>query len=204
MVEKNYGILASIDWNSNKWKDLPIPEDLAKSNFGYVIDNGLTFTSLNFGQEIYPTDKMGYYYGLLPQLWSKMPDKDRSRYVEVVFIKSQNWEDKQNYIVGMYAFPIFHRCNIPSPIPLFPNEFDVNVKALPKDIHLLKNYINLTDNTELKRFLPTGKELGKQGYNYLTKENVYNILDTMTKLNPNDRKLSGIKLRLIKSFGKKM
>lgn len=204
MVERNFGILASIDWNSNKWRDMPTPEDLSRSNFGYVIEHGLTFTSLNFGQEIYAADEKGYYYGLLPQLWSKMPDNVRSRYVEVVFIKSQNWNDKQNYIVGFYAFPIFQRRNIPSPIKEFPNDFDVNVKALPKDIHLLENYINLTSSPDLARFLPKGKELGKQGYNYLTKENVFNILDSMTKLNPNDRKLSSIKLRLITSIEKKI
>jgi hypothetical protein len=200
MVERNYGILASIDWNSYKWQDLPTPEDLEESNYGYVIEKGLTNTSLNFGHKKYPQDKEGYYYGLLPQLWSKMPDKERSRYVEVVFMKSQNWKDKQNYIVGFYAFPIFQKCEIPSPISSFKKNFEVNVKALPENIHLLENYINLSSNPDLKKFLPIGKELGKQGYNYLTKANVFNILDAMTSLNPNDTKLRKIKFKLLTSI----
>ena len=36
-------------------------------------------------------------------------------------------------------------------------------------------------------FFPKGKELGKQGFNYLTKENVQKVLDTMTELNPDDK-----------------
>lgn len=203
MVERNYGILASIDWNSNQWKALPNQDDLKASNFGYVIEHGLTFTSLNFAHEIYPADEKGYYYGLLPQLWSRTPDKEKARYVEVVFVKSQNWKDKQNYIVGLYAFPIFQNCRRPSPLPSFPEQFELNVKAKPKDIHLLENYIDLTLNPDLKRFLPAGKELGKQGYNYLTKANVYNILDAITTLNPNDKKFSNIKLRLIQSIERK-
>jgi len=202
MIERNFGILASIDWNSNRWQDKATSEDLDKSNYGYVIEHGLTFTSLNFGHEIYPADSKGYYFGLLPQLWSRMPDQEKSRYVGVVFMKSQNWKDKQNYIVGLYAFPVFHKCKIPSPISLFPHDFEVNVKAIPKDIHLLENYINLTSYPDLKMFLPTGKELGKQGYNYLTKANVFKILDTMTSLNPYDTKLKGIKLRLLISIGR--
>lgn len=202
MIERNYGILASIDWNSNKWRELPTAEDLKVSHFGYVIEHGLTFTSLNFGHELYPADEKGFYYGLLPQLWSNSPDSERSKYVEVVFIKSQNWRDKQNYIVGLYAFPIFYRCKRPSPLTSFPINFELNVKALPMDIHLFEYYINLSFNPDLKKFLPGGKELGKQGFNYLTKANVFNILDAVTKLNPDDKKFSNLKYRLITSIGR--
>lgn len=203
MTEKYFGILVSIDWNSNQWEDLSTQEDLDHSNFGFVKEHGITFTSLNFAQDKYPTDLKGYYQGLLPQLWSRTPDKEKSKYVEVVFIKSQNWEDKQNYIIGMYAFPIFEKGTKPSPIKSFPINFEINVKALPKDIHLLSNYINLTSHPDLKKFLPKDKELGKQGYNYLTKENVFKILDVMTVLNPTDSKLSSIKLRLINLISRK-
>ena len=203
MEEKKFGILASVDWNSHKWQDASTSEDLNNSNFGFVAEFGITYTSLNFGHEKYPPDKDGFYQGLLPQLWSRMPDKEKSRYVEIVFIKSQNWEDKQNYLVGFYAFPKFQKGKKPSPIESFPYDFEVNVKSLPKDIHLLENYINLTSHPNLKKFLPKDKELGKQGYNYLTKENLFSILDNMTTLNPDDKKLSGIKLRLITSIDKK-
>ena len=132
-----------------------------------------------------------------------MPDKVKSRYVEVVFIKSQNWLDKVNYIVGFYAFPQFEKCKKPSPLTDFTNDFEFNIKAFPKDIHLLKNKINLNTHPDLKKFLPKDKELGKQGYNYLTNNNVFKILDALTALNPDDKKLSSIKLRLIQSIDKK-
>ncbi|TSA32799.1 MAG: hypothetical protein D4R64_15270 [Porphyromonadaceae bacterium] len=204
MIERNYGILTSIDWNSFQWQAESSPADISHSNYGYVIENGITFTFLNFGHEIYPTDEKGYYRGLVPQLWSREPDKDKVRYVEIVFMKSQNWQDKQNYIVGFYAFPIFGKCNMPSPVPSFPREFELNVKAFPNDIHLLENYINLTAHPELQSaILPKGKLLGKQGYNYLTKENVFKILDIMTTLNPTDVRLKGIKYRVIQSISSK-
>ena len=203
MASKNFGILATIDWNSNEWKDAATSADLSSSNFGYVIENGLTFTSLNFGHNIYPADENGYYWGFLPQLWSGMPDKEKSRFVEIVFIKSQNWNDKQNYVVGFYAFPAFQKTKRPSPLESFTAEFELNFKALPKNIHLLENHINLNSHPDFKKFLPKGKDLGKQGYNYLTRENVYKILDTMTSQNPADKKLSGIKFRIITSIDKK-
>lgn len=67
----------------------------------------------------------------------------------------------------------------------------------------MKNKINLNTHPDLKKFLPKDKELGKQGYNYLTKNNVFKILDALTALNPDDKKLSSIKLRLIQSIDKK-
>jgi hypothetical protein len=133
-----------------------------------------------------------------------MPDKEKVRDVEVVFIKAQDWGDTQNYIVGFYAFPIFVKCKRPSPIPSTEMDFELNVKALPKDIHLLENPVNLTSHPDLKKFLPKGKELGKQAYNFLTKENVFKILDKMTESNPKDKKLSGIKYRLITSIQRKL
>jgi hypothetical protein len=203
--EKYFGILASVDWNSNKWQEVSTEEDLDKSNFGHVVEHGITYTSLNFGHEKYPIDENGYYSGLLPQLWTKTPDGEKSKLVDVVFIKSKNWEDSQTYIVGFYAFPIFKKGKKSSPIDSFTGDFEVNIKSLPKNIHLLddKGYINLNTHSALKKFLPEGKKLGKQGYNYLTKENVYKILDEMTKLNLNDQKLHGIKRWLLTSIDKK-
>ena len=117
MAVKNFGILASVDWNSNNWKEQPTEDDLNHPNFSAVLDDGFTHSSLNFAHEIYPPDDKGYYFGLLPQLWSKMPDKEKARYIEVVFIKALDWGDKQDYIVGFYAFPLFVKCKLPSPVP---------------------------------------------------------------------------------------
>lgn len=201
--QKYFGLLASIDWNSNKWQDLSTQDDLKHSNFGFVKEHNITYTCLNFAHNKYPVNKDGYYQGLLPQLWSKSLDKEKSKFVEIVFIKSHNWHDKQNYIIGLYAFPQFQKGKKPSPIASFSIDFEVNLKALPEDIHLLENYINLKTSPDIKKFLPIDKELGKQGYNYLTKENVYKILDTMSNLNPVDKKFSGIKRKLITSIDKK-
>ena len=204
MAVKNFGILTSIDWNSNDWKEQATEEDLNHSNLGAVIDNGFSHSSLNFAHEKYPANDKGYYFGQLPQMWAKMPDKEKARHVEVVFIKAQDWSDEQNYIVGFYAFPIFEKSKQPSPIPSIEMDFELNVKALPKDIHLLDNYINLSSSQDLQKFLPKGKGLGKQGYNYLSKENVFKILDKMTESNPEDKKLSGVKYHLITSIERKI
>ena len=203
MEERNFGILASVDWNSRHWIDQSSEEDMHQSKYGYMIENDLTFTVLNFGHEKYPADDQGYYYGLLPQLWTNLPDKVRARYVEVVFIKSYNWHDKMNYIVGFYAFPVFGRWIRPSPLESFKQNFELNVKAFPKDIHRPEHYINISDPEIQKSILPKGKLLGKQGYNYLTKENVFKILDLMSALNPDDTKLKTLKYRLIQSIGSK-
>ncbi len=197
MIQKNYGILASIDWNSNKWQALPKQEDIDNSTFEVIKENGATFTALNFGYDIFPNDKNGYYQGLIPHFWSKMPDKDHTRHVEIVFIKSYDWETQQSYLVGFYAFPTFQSSKKSSPLLEVEQDFEVNLKALPKDILLLENYINLTNAPEMKKFLPTSKTLGKVGYNYLTKENVFKILDAMTALNPSDVKLKKIKFKLM-------
>ena len=203
MEVRNYGILTSIDWNSNNWKDVPAEEDQNSLNLGYVSENGLTYTSLNFGHDIYPADDEGYYHGFLPQFRSQGLDENKSKYVEVFFVKSQDWRDKQNHIVGLYVKPILKMGIKPSPIASFSDDIEVNVKALPKNIHLLENFINLTGNPELKKFISKGKDAGKQGFNFLSKENVFKILDAMSKLNPGDLKLQGLKYRIITSIEKK-
>lgn len=197
---KYYGILASLDWNSNKWQDLPTSEDLKNSKFSYVAEHKVSFTALNFAQDLYPPIEGDNYYGLVPHLWSKTLDKEKSKYVKVVFFKSHNWEDNKTYIVGLYAFQKFDKRKIPSPIPALRMEFDANISALPKNICLLSKFINLNNHPDLKRFLPVGKELGKMGFNYLTKENVFKILDTITLANAADKKLNGIKFRLLTSI----
>lgn len=62
--EENYGILASIDRNSNKWQDNPTSEDLSQSKFGNVIKTGKTFTSLNFAHKNFQIlmDTIPLYY----------------------------------------------------------------------------------------------------------------------------------------------
>lgn len=195
--EENYGILASIDWNSNKWQDNPTPEDLRQSKFGNVIKTGETFTSLNFAHKKFPAID-GYYPALLPQLWKKTPDKEKSKNVIIIFIKSSDWHDKQNYLIGFYAFPIFKKESINS--PLNATLMDINIRSQVKDICLLNSFINLSKHTDLNKFLPVGKDLGKRGYNYLTKDNVLKIMDTIRKVNQNIPELEGVMLRILKSL----
>ena len=199
--ETNFGILASIDWNSNKWQESPTDEDLKNSKFGFVEDNNKSYTAINFGHELFPINEDGYYAGLLPQLWTKTPDKEKSKTVKIVFQIANNKFDGETYIVGLYAFPVFEKGNKPSPIDSFKEDFVTNIKALPNDIYLLENMVKLSDKNLIK-FLPKDKKLGKQNYNYLTKSNVLNLLDEITKFN-NDAKIMGIKLRIIRSMNQK-
>jgi len=74
---KNFGLLMGVDWNSNKWADVSTEEDLKMSDFGFVQENALTYSCLNFGHLQYPADKDGYYGGLLPQLWTKTLDRTK-------------------------------------------------------------------------------------------------------------------------------
>ena len=195
MEDKNFGILTSIDWNSNKWKALPTADDLQNSKFGYVEENNITHTYLNFGHTDFASDDDGYFYGLLPQFWSKTP---QSKNIRVIFIKSHNWRDKKTYIVGLYLYPIFERKLLASEIPGATTR-EVNIKALAKDIHLLENFMEVTSINKIK-ILPKGKDLGIQGFNYLTYENVLKVFDEMTLSNPNDTKLNGIKFRFLKDL----
>jgi hypothetical protein len=101
-------------------------------------DKKKIYTSINFGHELFPTDDNGYYSGLLPDLWEKTPDKEKSKFVNIVFQISHNKYDGETYLVGFYAFPIFEKGIKASPIDSFKEDFVTNIKALPKDIYLGK------------------------------------------------------------------
>ena len=200
MVTNNYGILASLDWNSNNWQQPSTEEDLNHSNFGYAKEHQFSFASLNFGYEQYPADEKGFYLAQLPQLETKPLDYYKAKGIEVVFIKSRNWNDSQNYIVGLYAFPSFDKGSHPAPIDDVAFELEYNMKSLPKDICLLENFINLNTHPTLKTFVPKGKDIGKQSFAYLNKQNVLKLLDECSKANPQDARLSNIKFRLLKNL----
>src|SRR5690606_22969248 len=104
--EKNYGLLAAIDWNSAKWAGVSTEEDLKQSEYGLSEDKSVSFTSLNFGHLQFADDQDGYYSGLLPQLLSKPLDREKIGNLKIVFFKTKNPEGKL-YIIGFYAFPVF-------------------------------------------------------------------------------------------------
>ncbi len=202
--ETSYGILAAIDWNSNDWQGPSTPEDLEKANFTFVKENDVTNASLNFGHTVFPADENGYYRGFLPHLFAKTPDAEKSKTVKIVILKSKDWHDGNTYIVGFYAFPTFKRERIKPPVDEMPEEMETNIKSLVKHIHFLENRVNLSVPSEITKSLPKDKKPGKMGYNYLNQISIERLLDVMSALNPDDKKLSSIKLNLFKAMGYSM
>jgi hypothetical protein len=196
-----YGILAAVDWNSNNWQAPSTPADLEKANFSFVNEQDITYTALNFGHLLFPADSEGYYRGFLPHLFSKSPDAEKSRHVAVIFIKAKDWHDGNTYLVGFYAFPTFKKERVASPLPEIDYAFETNIKSLPKHIHLLEHPINLSSHEEVIKFLPNDKKPGKMGYNYMNRINVEKLLDVITTQNPDDKKLSSIKLNILRALG---
>ena len=144
MVIKNYGILTSVYWNSNKWQALSTEDDLKNSKLGDGFESGTTYTSFNFGHDVFPSDENGFYHGLLPQLWSKLIDREKFTLVEIAFIKALNWETKENLIVGLYAFPAFRPTTKSIVIDEIEKDVEVNIQAVPKNVVLVENGINLS------------------------------------------------------------
>lgn len=194
-------MLAAIDWNSTAWQAPSTPDDLANAEFGFVAENQLAYTALTFGHTEFPADDKGWYASFLPQLYTKTINAETIASLKVVFIKSRNYHDGKTYIVGLYAFPVFQKSKKSSPIESITHIIETNVKALPKDIHLLTNPVSLDDQALLSSFLPKDKKIGKKTVNYLTKLNVEKILDAMTRLNPGDKQLSPIKMNLLRAIG---
>ena len=199
---RNFGMLEGVDWNSFHWSNHSSEEDLANSQFQFVTEFRKTYTSLNFGHEIYPPDDKGYYHGLLPHIWSRRLNPENSKHVCVVFMKSVNYHNEKHYLIGFYAFPEFEKSRRLSPIQGDDFVFESNIKARPDHIIYLKSHLDITDHPEERKLLPPGKKQGKRGFNYLNGANVLKILDLMTGLNPDDRKLSKVKLQIIQEIQK--
>jgi hypothetical protein len=201
MKNKHFGILASVDWNSNNWKKYPTQEDLQNSDFAYVKEHNHTFSYLNFAHKDYPGLHEGEYEALIPHFWSELPTPENSRFVNVVFIKSKNYHNARTYIVGLYAFPKFVRKQ-----KLVQSEdrietIDVNLISKKEDILLLNKPFDITEEKTLLQILPRGKKAGKMKYNYLTSGNVKKILDFIRDINPEMielKSINGIKGRLLK------
>lgn len=203
--EKNYGLLMAVDWNSNKWAAPSTEEDLLNSDFGFVKEHGITYSCLNFAHMVYPCDEEGYYSGLLPQLWTKTLDREKSFHVKIAFLKSKDYVTGKLFIIGFYAFPKFGKGTKKSPIPEFPMNFEYNIRSKPEHIHILEHPVDISSTNIQTQILPKGKDLGKQGFNYLHKEHVLKIFDIMRKQNPTDAKLQKLYLSIYESMdGAKM
>ena len=144
MKNKNFGILASIDWNSNNWSNIPTDSDINNSVYKFLRQNKYSYTFLNFGHNIYPTNENGYYQGLLPCLYTKSPNPQKVNMINVVFIFSKNWNDYKKYIVGLYAFPKFEKATKPSPIIDFNRDIHIYKKITPTLRKTIKNCVELS------------------------------------------------------------
>jgi 5-methylcytosine-specific restriction protein A len=187
----NYGILASMAWNSNKWADNPTIQDLRKSNYEYVKDNAHMHESLNFGHDIYPAEEDNYYIGYTP-MFNRLPDAENSKNVQIVFFVSSDYANENaKTIIGFYGFPEIDIW-FPRTVEheLYTKYDGGNIKAHKDDIIFFKNPVIITTfNVESKILLPTGKKISKQGFNYLNSDNVYNMLLLALSRNPNSKKL---------------
>lgn len=187
------GIIVRIDWNENKWEK-PSNNLNNANNFGFVRENNISHTSFNFAHEIYSPEPNGLWYGLIPAFGSKTPDPIKIRDLKVVFIIS-NYENK-DFIVGLYSFPIIgnrkRTIKVPDHI-----EYDwINIGAEPKNILRLDNYFDL-GSLNIKRALGN-QQISTQGWNYIEKQNVGYLFDSIQKLNPENQKLSQIKFRCLR------
>jgi hypothetical protein len=211
MTSPNYvGALMSQEWNSNRWNGYPADGDIRNANHDYVQEENFTHTYLNFGHENYPKDKEGYYWGLLPPLWNRVMAMHNVPKMRIIFLRARNHEKMASFIVGFYSFPTIHnkvkkleKANPLNPKEGFPKVIKVNIKAKPEDIHIVANYLKIDNEIATKencRLVPENKLLSNQGFNYLTAENVRNILQSLVKLNANDTKLSEIQDRLLKEL----
>jgi 5-methylcytosine-specific restriction enzyme A len=194
----NFGILASITWSSNGWEGQTEEDDLAHSEFQYIKENWQAFESLNFGHRKYPS-KNGWYIGYSP-MFNRLPSYEGSKDVKVVFFKSHNWHDNQNYIVGMYAFPeIDLEIKRKTKHELFKEYHWGNIQSMTDNIVRFNNFLPISnERLNIDRFLPYTKKLGQQGFNYLHSDNVLRILDKAKEMNPSQRDFQIVSSRIKK------
>ena len=197
MKNNNIGILTSQSWNSNKWQAPATAEDINNSNYDYVKENGWMHEDLNFAFDKYPIEEEGTFIAYTP-MFNNLPSLSESKYVDIVFFRSLNYHTKQNCIVGFYAFPHIDMVKRTAGHSLY-NQYDFgNVCSKTEHIVLFENPVIISNETVLRDgFLPKGKKLGQQGFNYLSFENVIKILDKATSINPNDKKLKSIKYKFL-------
>lgn len=197
MKKRNIGILASISWNSNNWQDQATDNDLDNSNYEWVKENGWMHEDLNFGYLKYPAEEDGTYIAYSP-MFNTLPSLEESKYVDIVFFRSLNYHSKQNCIVGFYAYPQVDNFIREADHELFEQYDTGNVRSKVEHIVLFQNSIPISNEIAASsNYLPTGKKLGQQGYNYLHYENVIKIFDKATELNPADNNLKNIKFKFL-------
>lgn len=185
----NFGILTPIDWNSTGWTQPPTTTDLKNTHFGYVKQNQDAAESLNFGHEVYPDEEDGTYIGYSPKLNVNLVAES----LGAVFFSSTDHNQKCRCIVGVYGFPQVGEFMRRAKHKMFKKYNWGNVRSLVGDIVYFSNPVVITDNIAARlTLLPVGKALAKRGFNYLTSENVVNVLRLAAQLNQHDRKLAAL------------
>ena len=195
-MERHYGILSRIDWNSNKWQDQPTAEDLnlVQSN----VENAALFSAYNYAYSDQEEDKMKIHQGFLPQLLDPLPKPEDLKFLHIVFIYSKEPETQKDVITGFYAFPSIAPGKRDSTIDGVPF-FKTNIKAVSSNIHRLENYLDM-EVLDKQLFSTYKNPNGKRKYIYLGKGQVEKVLDALTVVNSDDRRLHSIKFRLLKSM----
>lgn len=189
-----YGILTSITWSSTGWTKPFTKEDLEKSKYDYVRDNGEAADHLNFGHELYPAEADGTYIGYSPMLNRNPQVRDLGA---VFFLSSDYQHDNRKCIVGVYGFPEIGETYRQAKHPIFKKFSFGNVRASMEDIVYFASPVVIDAASVVKgNLLPAGKKISQQGFNYLTAENVVNILGLAERNNPRNAKLRELLMKL--------
>jgi hypothetical protein len=193
--EKPQGILTSMTWVKNeKWNGIFDPNDAKKSNFKFAKEKGYLAEFANFAHmDKKRIEDDGYYIGYSPtmKISNQYPAVSNRANIKVIFLKSLNYEKKKHYVVGFYAFPLMAVKDTGDDSEQFfrkdqsPGQF----KALPKSIHILENFVEISNDIVDDKGLLTNKKMPSQGYAYLYKDNIENMLDYLIIKNPGSMKL---------------
>lgn len=187
----NYGILASISWNSNGWQGEPTARDLKESKYDSVKDNAHMHESLNFGHEVLPAEAGGYYIGYTPML-NRLPALAKSKELNIIFLSSSDYKNgNKKCIVGCYGSPeldhVFQRA---AKHRLFKKYDGGNIKSRVENIIYFETPVVISNTiAQDLGMLPEGKEISHRGFNYLNSDNVKNILQQAVLLNAKNKKL---------------
>ena len=120
--------------------------------------------------------------------------KDKIKNLSVVFLISNT--GGVDYIVGLYAFPKIGNKRRKNLIDEYPNYDLINIGAEPKNILRLEKFVDLK-TLNLKK-VAGNQQISSQGWNYIEKENVGYLFDSIQKVNPDNQKLKQIKLRCLR------
>jgi hypothetical protein len=194
----NRGILASMSWNSNKWAAPSTVTDLQNSNYGYVQQNEWMNEDINFGHQVYSLEEDEKYIAYTP-MFNRLPSLEQSNEVEVVFFRSLNHQTRENFIVGLYAFPEIGHFDRSGEEDIYDNYNWGNVRSKASNIELFEMPLPVSnDLARIKGYLPIGRKLGAQGFNYLQIEQCIKILDAVNRMNPGNTVAKRLKFHFLK------